>query len=91
MKKLQEKLLSLFVILKGKKPMVIGLSVVVIGLCLLGVKYGYISEDMIDFHVIVESIDGMFKSNPVDTLAPAVDTLNNVVDSSKVVVDSLAN
>lgn len=81
MKKFQEKLLPLLLNLKGKKPIVVGLSVVVIALCLVGVKYGYISEEMVNFNVIVESIDGMFKSASVDTLAPVVDTLSNAVDS----------
>jgi hypothetical protein len=89
MKKLQEKLALLLVILKGKKPVVVVISLVVIGLCLLGVNYGYITEDVLNFSLIVESVDSWFKTNPVDTLAPAVDTLTNVVDTSVVVIDTL--
>lgn len=89
MKKLQEKLLSLVSVLKGKKPMVIVISLVVIGLAFLGVKYGYITEDMIDFHVIVNQIDGIFASSAKDSVVLPVDTLVNVVDTLSVTVDSL--
>lgn len=90
MKNLQEKLLSLFVILKGRKPIVVGLSVAVIALCLLGVKFGYITEDMVNFNVIIESIEGMFNSNSIDASSPSIDTLNKVSDTTNVVVDSLS-
>ena len=89
MKKIQEKLLSLISILKGKKPMVIVVSVVVIGLALLGVKYGYISEEMVDFHLIVSQVEGIFVSPVKDTVSLPVDTLMNVVDTLSVSVDSL--
>ncbi len=89
MKTLQEKFLALISILKGKKPMVIVVSLVVIGLSLLGVKFGYITEDMVDFHLIVNQIDGMFVSTPVDSIEVPVDTLINVVDTLQVSVDSL--
>lgn len=89
MKKLQEKLALLLVILKGKKPVVVVISLVVIGLCLLGVNYGYITEDVLNFNLIVESVDGWFKTTSVDTLTPVVDTLTNVVDTSVVVIDTL--
>lgn len=89
MKKLQEKFLPLISILKGKKPMVIVVSLVVIGLALLGVKYGYIPEDMIDFHSIVNQIDGIFVSPVKDSVVSPVDTLVNVVDTLSISVDSL--
>lgn len=90
MKKLQEKLAPLLFVLKGKKPVVIVISLVVIGLCFLGVNYGYINEDVLNFSLIVESVDSWFKSNPVDTLVPTVDTLSNVVDTSAILVDTLS-
>jgi hypothetical protein len=89
MKKLQEKFLPLISILKGKKPIVIVVSLVIIGLSLLGVKYGYITEDMIDFHLIINQVDGIFVSTPVDSIEVPVDTLVNVVDTLQVSVDSL--
>lgn len=89
MKKLQEKLLPLISVLKGKKPMVIVVSLVVIGLALLGVKYGYIPEDMLDFHLIVNQIDGIFVSPAKDSIVQPVDTLVNVVDTLSISVDSL--
>lgn len=89
MKKLQEKLIPLVSVLKGKKPMVIFISLVVIGLASLGVKYGYITEDMIDFHLIVNQIDGIFVTPNKDSVILPVDTLVNVVDTLSVTVDSL--
>jgi hypothetical protein len=91
MKKLQEKFLPLISILKGKKPMVIVVSLVVIGLSLLGVKYGYITEDMVDFHLIINQVDGIFVSSTKDSVVLPVDTLVNVVDTLSVSVDSLSN
>jgi hypothetical protein len=89
MKKLQEKLLSLLVVFKGKRPAIIVLSLVVIGLYLLGVHYGFLSDTVVDFGVIVETIDGLFKSAPVDTLSNQIDTLSNTVDTTSVIVDTL--
>jgi hypothetical protein len=89
MKNFVSKFLPVINKLKGKKPIVIVLSVVVIALALLGVKFGYITEDMVDFHFIVNQIDGMFVSTPVDSIEVPVDTLINVVDTLQVSVDSL--
>ena len=89
MKKLQEKLLPLISNLKGKKPMVIVVSLVVIGLALLGVKFGYITEDMVDFHLIINQVDGIFVSSTKDSVILPVDTLVNVADTLSVSVDSL--
>jgi hypothetical protein len=91
MKKLQEKFLPLISILKGKRPMVIVVSLVVIGLSLLGVKYGYITEDMVHFHLIINQVDGIFVSTTKDSVVLPVDTLVNVVDTLSVSVDSLSH
>lgn len=91
MKKFQEKLLPLISVFKGKKPMVIIVSLVVIGLALLGVKYGYIPEESLDIHFIVNQIDGIFTSPVKDSVAQPVDTLVNVVDTLSVSVDSLSH
>jgi hypothetical protein len=89
MKKIKEKILPTISSLKGKKPIVIVVSVVVIGLALLGVKYGYISEDMLDFHLIVNQVDGIFVSPDKDSILQPVDTLVNVVDTLSISVDNL--
>lgn len=91
MKKIKEKILPTISALKGKKPIVIVVSVVVIGLALLGVKYGYISEDMLDFHLIVNQVDGIFVSPDKDSILQPVDTLVNVVDTLSISVDSLSH
>jgi len=91
MKKLQEKILPLISILKGKKPMVIVVSLVIIGLALLGVKFGYITEDMVDFHLIINQVDGIFVSSTKDSVILPVDTLVNVADTLSVSVDSLSH
>jgi len=85
MKKIQEKLSSLFVLLKGKKPLVVVVSVVVFGVALFGVNKGYITEDLVDLNVIVHSVEDLFGAS-----SKSVDTLSTVVDSTHVVVDSLA-
>ena len=91
MKKIKEKILPTISALKGKKPIVIVVSVVVIGLALLGVKYGYISEDMLDFHLIVNQVDGIFVSPAKDSILQPVDTLVNVVDTLSISVNSLSH
>ena len=85
MKKIQEKLSSLFVLLKGKKPVVIVVSVVAVGVALFAVHKGYISEDLVDLNLIVHSVEDLFGSS-----STSVDTLSTVVDSTHSVVDSLA-
>jgi len=89
MKNVLNKFLPVVNKLKGKKPVVIVVSVVVIGLALLGVKFGYITEEMVDFHLIINQVDGIFVSSTKDSVILPVDTLVNVADTLSVSVDSL--
>lgn len=76
-----DKLKSLLEALNGKGKFVVAVSVVVIALAIAGVKYGYISEDMVDVKVIVSHISELFESKKV----PVVDSV--VVD----IVDTVSN
>jgi hypothetical protein len=77
-----EKITKLIGLVKGKKPVVIIISVVALVAGIYAVKQGYISEDLLNVEVIVNYVDAAFKT-PVDTVsAPAVvDSVSNVVDS----------
>lgn len=76
------KLISLINAVKGKKPVVIIASVVVIAAAIFGINKGYISEDMLNVDAVVNFIDGVVSK---ESEAVAVDTA--VVD---VVVDTLS-
>jgi hypothetical protein len=75
-----DKITQVINLVKGKKPIVIILSVVVIGLGLFAVSKGYIPESIIDINSIVSYIDGAFgeTAKVVDTVATQV-----IVDSIK--------
>lgn len=77
------KLISLINAVKGKKPVVIIASVVVIAAAIFGINKGYISEDMLNVDAVVNFIDGVVSK---ESEAVAVDTA--VVD---VVMDTLSN
>lgn len=78
------KLISLINAVKGKKPVVIIASVVVIAAAIFGINKGYITEDMLNVDAVVSFIDGVVSKE--SEAAVAVDTA--VVD---VVVDTLSN
>ena len=67
-------------LVKGKKPVVVILSVVAIGLGLFAVSKGYIPESVVDVNSIISYIDGAFgeTAKVVDTVATQV-----VIDSIK--------
>lgn len=77
-----EKITKLIGLVKGKKPVVIIISVVALIAGIYAVKQGYISEDLLNVEVIVNYVDAAFKP-PVDTAsAPVIiDSVSNVVDS----------
>ena len=80
MKNLNEKILALISLLKGKKPIVIIITAAIFGLGVLGVKYGYIPEDIINIELIVKQVTGQFGQESTKV----------VVDSTKVILDTLA-
>ena len=80
MKNLNEKILALISLLKGKKPIVIIITAAIFGLGVLGVKYGYIPEDIINIELIVKQVTGQFGQESTKV----------VVDSTTVILDTLA-
>ena len=80
------KLLPLIAKLKGKKKVVIVLSVVAIAAVIFAVQKGWIAEDSIKFDLIIDQISAAFPDSTV-----VVDTVVNHVDTTLNVVDSLAH
>ena len=85
MKNLVSKLLPLIDKLKGKKKIVIILSVVAIAAYVFAVQKGYIAEDAIKLDVVIDYISNTFVDSvsvPADSIISPVDTLPiEVVDS----------
>jgi hypothetical protein len=75
-----DKITQVINLVKGKKPIVIILSIIAIGLGLFAVNKGYIPESVVDVNSIISYIDGAFgeTAKVVDTVATQV-----VVDSIK--------
>lgn len=81
-----KKAFSLVEALKGKKLVVVLVSVAIFVAAIFGVKYGYISEEMINPEAIVEYVSGFLSSDstaagetistiPADTTQQVIDTL----------------
>lgn len=81
-----KKAFSLVEALKGKKLVVVLVSVALFIAAIFGVKYGYISEDMINPEAIVEYVSSFLSSDstaasetistiPADTTQQVIDTL----------------
>ena len=82
MKNQISKLVPLVAKLKGKKKVVIILSVVAIAAVIFAAQKGYISEDAVKFDLIIDQIDAAFTDSVVvDTIVNQIDTTLNVVDS----------
>ena len=85
MKNIVSKLVPLVSKLKGKKKIVVILSVVAIAAYVFAVQKGYIAEDAIKLDVVIDYISNIFTDStvaPVDSIISPVDTLAvKVVDS----------
>jgi len=83
MKNLVSKLLPLVDKFKGKKPIVIILSIVAIGAGIFAVQKGYITEESLNFEAIVNVVSDAFATTTVDSVVvKPIDTLAiEVVDS----------
>lgn len=83
MKNVVSKLIPLVTKLKGKKKIVIILSVVAIAAVIFAAQKGYISEDAIKFDLIIDQISAAFPDSTevVDTVVNQIDTTINVVDN----------
>jgi hypothetical protein len=83
MKNLVSKLLPLVDKFKGKKPIVIILSIVAIGAGIFAVQKGYITEESLNFEAIINVVSDAFATTTVDSVVvEPIDTLAiEVVDS----------
>jgi len=85
MKNLVSKLLPLVDKFKGKKPIVIILSIVAIGAGILAVQKGYITEESLNFEAIVNVVSDAFATTTVDSVVAPVEPIDTlaieVVDS----------
>lgn len=85
MKNTLSKLVPLVSKLKGKKKIVIVLSVVAIAAYVFAVQKGYIAEDAIKLDIVIDYISNIFTDStvaPADSIISPVDTLAvKVVDS----------
>lgn len=89
MKDLLPKLMSVFNLAKGKKPVVLILSIVaVVGLYYAAHK-GWITGDVVTIEQIVDGISSAF---PSDSVKSVVDSVELPVDTLSIeVVDSISN
>ena len=89
MKNILPKLMSVFNLAKGKKPIVIILSVVAVFVLYYAAQKGWIASDLVSVEQIVDGVSSAF---PNDTVQVVADTVAATVDPvvTEVVVDSLA-
>lgn len=82
MKNVISKLLPLIDKFKGKKPIVILLSVVAIAAGIFAVQKGYIAEESLNFETIINVVSDAFAEAPADSVIAPIDSLSvEVVDS----------
>ena len=72
MKPVTEKLVPLIAALKGKKPIVIISTVVVFILGILGVKYGYIPESLLNVNIIVDQVSSLFGNDSTKAVIESI-------------------
>ena len=75
MKDLVSKLIKLLLSLKGKKPLVIGIVVVIFILGYFAIQKGYISQDMLDMNLVITHVESLFTS---DSTKVVTDSLSNI-------------
>lgn len=87
MKDLLPKLMSVFNLAKGKKPVVLILSVIAVVALYFAASKGWITGDVVTIEQIVNGISSAF---PADSVKAVVDSVSLPVDTLAVeVVDSL--
>lgn len=82
MKKLISTLLPLIGKFKGKKPIVIIISVIVIAIGLFAVEKGYIAEDVLKMDLLIDHINGAFETSVVDSVVLPIDSIKVVIVDS---------
>jgi len=75
MKDLISNLIKLVLSLKGKKPIVIGIVVVIFILGYFAVQKGYISQDVLNMNLITKEVENIFTS---DSSKVIIDTLSHI-------------
>ncbi len=92
MKNLINKLLPLIYKFKGKKPIVIILSVVAIAAGIFAIQKGYITEESLNFEAIINIVSDAFAEVPADSVVAPIDSVIAPVDTLTIeVVDSVVN
>jgi len=86
MKDLLPKLMSVFNLAKGKKPVVLILSVVAVLVLYYAASKGWITGEVVTIEQIVDGISSAF---PADTVKAVVDTVANDVVVDSAVIDSV--
>jgi hypothetical protein len=87
MKNLVSKLLPLIDKFKGKKPIVIILSIVAIAAGLFAVQKGYITEETLNFETIINVVSDAFAITPIDSVVAPVEPIDTL--AIEVIVDSV--
>ena len=88
MKNIFSKLLLLVDKFKGKKPIVIILSVVAIAAGIFAVQKGYIAEESLNFEAIINAVSDAFAEAPVDSVVVPMEPIDTLAIE---VVDSVVN
>lgn len=88
MKNIFSKLLPLVDKFKGKKPIVIILSVVAIAAGIFAVQKGYIAEESLNFEAIINVVSDAFAEAPVDSVVVPMEPIDTLAIE---VVDSVVN
>jgi hypothetical protein len=76
-----KKVESLIGAVKGKKPVVIIVCVVIFVVGVFAVNKGYIAEDMLNVDTIVLFVNGALGSDSTQAVVDTATHVNNVVDS----------
>ncbi len=88
MKNLVNKLLPLVNKFKGKKPIIVILSVVAIAAGIFAAQKGYITEESLNFEAIVNIVSDAFASAPVDSVVIPIEPIDTLVVED--IIDSVA-
>lgn len=75
---LVKSLIELILKVKGKKPVVIAVTLAVFALGYYAVQKGYISQELFDSGILTDQVDSILDQSVVDTL----NTVDTLIESS---------
>jgi hypothetical protein len=78
MKNVVSKLIPLVTKFKGKKKIVIILSVVAIAAGIFAVQKGYIAEETLNFETIINIVSDAFPDTPIDSVIVPVEPIDTL-------------